>query len=266
MILWHFPPKDLTLFKDSVHIWSTDLNLPTELLTNLTGILSLDERQRAERFYFEPDKKKFIACRGLLRIILSRYLNLAPDRLEFTYALQGKPELNNTVREERLCFNVSHSHNLAVYAIALNRSVGIDLEYLRQIPNVQQLAERFFSPNEYTIINTLPKEQQQEVFFRFWTIKEAYLKATGEGLAGLQKIAVSFTQENSINLYHTENNILLNKHWFCTEFKPGPDYAGALVVQGENLAASAIANRSISNIEYFNLTKEYILNHWLKAR
>lgn len=259
MILWHFPQKDLTLFKDSVHIWCTDLNLPTELLTNLAGNLSLDERQRAERFYFEPDKKKFIACRGLLRIILSYYLNLAPDRLEFTYSLQGKPELNNT----QLCFNVSHSHNLAVYAIALNRSVGIDLEYLRQIPNVQQLAERFFSPDESTMINTLNKEEQQEFFFRLWTIKEAYLKATGEGLAGLQKIAVSFTQENAVNLYQTQDNILLNTHWFCVEFKPAPDYAGALVVQGEDLAVSAIANRSMSNIEYFNLTKDYILNHWL---
>ena len=163
----------------------------------------------------------------------------------------------------QLCFNVSHSHNLAVYAIALNRSVGIDLEYLRQIPNVQQLAKRFFSPDESTIINTLDKEQQEEFFFRVWTIKEAYLKATGEGLAGLPNIAVSFTQENAINLYQTQDNILLNAYWFCTELKPAPDYAGALVVQGEDLAASAIANRSMSNIEYFNLTKDYILNHWL---
>jgi len=256
MILWHFPSKNLTNFsnlKNYLHIWRANLDLPTNLLTDLAVNLSLDERQRAERFYFERDKKKFIACRGLLRIILSRYLNLEPHKLEFTYSLQGKPELNNIDIQERLCFNVSHSQDLAVYAIALNHSVGIDLEHLRHIPDVQQLAERFFSPSESRIINALPEPQQQEVFFRLWTIKEAYLKATGEGLAGLQTIAVSFTPENSINLHNTESNILLNTHWFCTEFKPDPEYTGGLVVERKDLEENAIA--------YITLTPDFIMNH-----
>lgn len=247
-----FFPKNLTLLHDYLHIWRVNLDLPTEVLTQLAVNLSLDERQRAERFYFERDKKKFIACRGLLRIILSRYLKVEPQKLEFAYSPQGKPELNNIDTEEKLCFNVSHSQGLAVYAIALNRAVGIDLEYLRHIPDVQQLAERFFSPSESEIINSLPKPQQQEVFFRFWTIKEAYLKATGEGLAGLEKIAVSFTPENSINLHNTESNILLNTHWFCTEFKPESEYTGALVVEGKDLRESAIT--------YFTLTTDHIIN------
>ncbi|MGA9377302.1 MAG: 4'-phosphopantetheinyl transferase superfamily protein [Phormidium sp.] len=262
MILWHFPPKNLTLLKDQVHIWRAELDLPTDLLTDLAVNLSLDERLRAERFYFERDQKKFIACRGLLRIILSRYLDLEPHQLEFKYSLQGKPELNNNNNtQERLCFNVSHSQGLAVYAIALNRSVGIDLEYLRHIPDVEQLAERFFSPNEFRIINALPKQQQQERFFRFWTIKEAYLKATGEGLAGLQKIAVSFTPENSINLQNTETNLFLNTDWFCTEFKPGLEYTGALVVEGKDLGENAIAKCGSSDITYFSLKTNYIMNY-----
>lgn len=258
MILWHFPPKNLTLFKDCVHIWQTDLNLPTELFTDLALTLSSDEQQRAERFYFERDKKKFIACRGLLRIVLSRYLDLAPDELEFTYSLQGKPELNNIAPKQRLCFNVSHSQDVAVYAIALNRSVGIDLEYLRHIPNLEQLAERFFSKSESELINTVPKQQQQEAFFRLWTIKEAYLKATGEGLAGLQNITVSFTPENAINLHHTESNILLNARWSCAEFVPKPEYKGAVVVEGKDFAENAIAKCSIGNIKHFILTHDYI--------
>lgn len=252
MMLWHFPPKNLTFCQNSLHIWRADLDLPTDLLTNLAVNLSSDERQRAERFYFEKDKKKYIACRGLLRVILSRYLNLEPQKLEFTYSLQGKPELNNIDRKERLCFNVSHSHGLAVYAIALNRAVGIDLEHLRDISDVQQLAERFFSQSESCLINGLPESQQQELFFRFWTIKEAYLKATGEGLSGLQAIAVSFTPENAINLHHTESNILLNKRWFCTEFKPSPEYTGALVVERKDLGENAI--------EYFTLTNDFIFS------
>lgn len=241
MILWHFPPKVLTISPDYLHIWRINLDLPRDKLTDLAVNLSLDERQRAERFYFERDKKKFIACRGLLRVILSLYLKKEPHQLEFAYSPQGKPELKKIDSEKSLCFNVSHSQDLAVFAIALNRSIGIDLEYLRPIPNIQQLAERFFSPSEFSVINALPTAEQQEVFFRFWTIKEAYLKATGEGLAGLQKIAVSFTSENSINLHNTESNILLNTHWFCTEFKPEPEYTGALVVEGKNLGENAIA-------------------------
>lgn len=253
MMLWHFPPKNLTLCQNSLHIWRADLDLPTDLLTHLAVNLSSDERQRAERFYFERDRKKFIACRGLLRVILSRYLNLEPQKLEFTYSLQGKPELNNIDREERLCFNVSHSQGLAVYAIALNRAVGIDLEHLRDISDVQQLAERFFSKSESSLINPLPELQQQELFFRFWTIKEAYLKATGEGLSGLHTIAVSFTPENSINLHSTESNMLLNTHWFCTEFKPAPEYRGAFVVERKDLGENII--------KYFTFNTNYIINH-----
>lgn len=256
MILWHYPSKNLinlTNLKNALHIWRADIDLRPELLTKLAVNLSLDERQRADRFYFERDKKKYIASRGLLRIILSGYLNIEPDRLEFRYSQQGKPELNNIDTEARLCFNVSHSQDLAVYTIALNRAVGIDLEYLRQIADVQQLAERFFSRSESSLINALPESQQQQLFFRFWTIKEAYLKATGEGLSGLQAIAVSITPENAINLSSTESNILLNNQWFCTEFKPGAEYTGALVVERKDLEENAI--------EYFTLETDYIMNH-----
>ncbi|MBE9227692.1 4'-phosphopantetheinyl transferase superfamily protein [Phormidium sp. LEGE 05292] len=252
MSLWRCPPQNLTISPDYLHIWRAELDLPTDLLTDLAGNLSLDERQRAEKFYFEKDKKKFIACRGLLRVILSRYLNFEPQKLEFAYSLQGKPELNNIDPEERLCFNVSHSHGLAVYAIALNRAVGIDLEHLRDITDVQQLAERFFSKSESTLINALPESQQKQLFFRFWTIKEAYLKATGEGLAGLQTIAVSFTPENAINLHNTESNILLNKRWYCTEFEPNSEYTGALVVERKDLEENAI--------EYLTLTNDFIFS------
>ncbi|MFB2835453.1 4'-phosphopantetheinyl transferase family protein [Floridanema evergladense] len=253
MILWHFPPKNLSLRKDSLHIWRADVDLPIDLLTALAVNLSWDERQRADRFYFERDKKRFIACRGLLRMIISHYLDLEPYKLKFTYSPRGKPELDNNHTQDRLCFNVSHSQNLAVYAIALNRAVGIDLEYTRPLSDLQQLAERFFSPSEASIINALPEAQQQEVFFRLWTIKEAYLKATGEGLAGLQSIVVSFTRENTINLYNIENNVLLNSHWFCTEFNPEPEYKGALVAERKDLEENTV--------EYFTLTTDYILNH-----
>jgi 4'-phosphopantetheinyl transferase len=235
-----FPPPNLTLLKGHVHIWRSSLDLSTGLLRHLAGKLSVDEQQRANKFYFERDKNNFIACRGLLRIILSRYLNLEPNQLQFSYGIYGKPELGDTFSQQGLYFNLSHSQSLAVYAIALHRSVGIDLEYLRPMPDVQELAERFFSPSESAIIKALPKEEQQEVFFRIWTIKEAYLKATGEGLAGLQKVAVSFTEENTINLQNTESNTSLNNRWFCTELKLAPEYKGALVVEGKNVVVSAI--------------------------
>ncbi len=220
------------LSENDVHVWRADLNLSALRIQQLAETLSPDEQQRAERFYFERDRQHFIVGRGLLRAILGRYLNLEPLQLEFSYSPRGKPALVNTDPGKRLCFNLSHSHGLALYAVTRERAIGIDLEYIRSMPKVEQLAERFFSAGEYTLISSLPPEQQQEAFFKGWTCKEAYLKATGEGLIGLEQVEVSVTPGEPAALLSIQGDAKAASRWSLHQLELESDYAAALAVEG----------------------------------
>jgi 4'-phosphopantetheinyl transferase len=175
------------LTSNAIHLWLADFNVADETRQQFWQTLASDERQRAERFAFERDRHHFIAGRGILRQILSEYLHLPPDALQFAYSPRGKPSLLNS--STSLCFNLSHSQGLSLVAIALDREVGVDLEGDRPIEALR-LAKRFFSPQEYTALANLPPDRQPTVFFKLWTCKEAYLKATGTGLVDLTQVEI----------------------------------------------------------------------------
>ncbi|MGD2180692.1 4'-phosphopantetheinyl transferase family protein [Lusitaniella coriacea] len=185
------PFANLERLKTEIHIWQADLNRAIASLNSLNALLSDDEQARADRFHFERHRQYFIAGRGLLRAILGLYLKTDPAQLQFTYLSHGKPALKTPQTDPPVEFNLSHSERMALYAITQGRILGIDLEYLRPIPKVEQLAQRFFSPRESAILNALPPQQQQFAFFQAWTCKEAFLKATGQGLGGLSEVEVS---------------------------------------------------------------------------
>lgn len=206
-----------TLETQDVHIWQINLDLPTFELSSLTQTLSPDEQQRAQRYYFKRDRDRFIAGRGTLRYILSQYIAQPPQQLQFSYSRKGKPALVSS----SLQFNVSHSHGLGLIAVSLH-PIGIDLEQIRPT-QVLQLAQRFFHPREHQFLTSLPIEEQLTTFFRFWTAKEAYLKGTGEGLAGLQQIELSLTQD-AIHLIHPPSN------WLLYPYKPALDYLATIAV------------------------------------
>ncbi|MEB3181047.1 MAG: 4'-phosphopantetheinyl transferase superfamily protein [Nostocaceae cyanobacterium] len=231
--LWQHVPLNLTLLPGMVHVFCATLDLSDELVHQLAQTLATDEQNRGNRFYFERDRKHFIACRGILRWLLSRYLEIEPNQVQFNYGRYGKPELAHTAGGQRLCFNLSHSHGLALYAIASQRSVGIDLEYIRPLRDAEQLAKRFFSPREFEAIASLPQEHKQARFFDIWTFKEAYLKATGEGLAGLGTVEVRLNSQTSETLLSINNDPQASERWTCTKLLPAPGYVGALVVEGD---------------------------------
>lgn len=239
--LWHSPPINLVLSKDVVHIWRADLNLPELQIQSLAKTLSPDENNRAFRFYFERDRKHFIAGRGILRSILGRYLNLEPAQLQFSYSSRGKPALANLGIGETLSFNLSHSHESALYAIAYTPLVGIDLEHIRPMDKVEQLVKRFFSAREYAVICSLPADQKQEAFFRAWTCKEAYLKAIGDGLPGLDGVEVSLTPGEPAALLSIQGDEEAASHWSVYQLIPAPGYMAALAVEGRSW-----------NLEYLN--------------
>ncbi|MBW4651005.1 MAG: 4'-phosphopantetheinyl transferase superfamily protein [Kastovskya adunca ATA6-11-RM4] len=230
---WLSPTADLSLLKDEVHIWRAELNLPEWRLQHLAQLLSPDEQQRAERFYFEQHRQRFIAARGILRTLLGRYLAIEPHQLQFRYQPRGKPVLVESCGGKQLFFNLSHSNDLALYAVTLERQVGIDLEYLRPISDAEQLAKRFFSAGEYEAIRALSPSQKQEAFFRYWTCKEACIKATGEGLAQLDKVEISLTPEAPANLLNSPSPLQNDQDWVLLELTPASNYVAAVAVVGK---------------------------------
>ncbi|PSB13714.1 4'-phosphopantetheinyl transferase [filamentous cyanobacterium CCP2] len=233
-------PHHLDLTNRLVHVWQSTLDLPTEYIENFARSLSSDESARAKRFRFEHLQRRFIASRGILRVILASYLDADPAQLQFAYGPQGKPTLaasNHTQfaqAQPNLSFNLSHSESLALYAVTLDRQVGIDLEYIPPSREVNELAKRFFSPQEYSTICALPPEQQKAAFLQIWTHKEAYLKATGEGLMGLKQVEVNLPQGNK-NIpprLSILNDPQASLRWKTVQLHPHPDYVAALAIEG----------------------------------
>ncbi|MBA7638704.1 4'-phosphopantetheinyl transferase Sfp [subsurface metagenome] len=224
------------LRNDEVHIWRVSLDQNASYVQSLQQILSADEKARARRVYFEKDRKHFIVARGLLRVILSRYLDMKPNQVRFCYSLYGKPGLIYPSEGETLNFNVSHSCGLALYAITRGREVGIDLERIRTHFGCEQIAERFFSPQENAMLRTFPANRvKHKAFFNCWTRKEAYIKAKGEGLSlPLDQFDVSFAPGEPAALCFTSEASDESSRWLLRALQPGPGYVAALVVEGHD--------------------------------
>ena len=214
---WSPAPADLVLSHDEIHIWRASLDQPLSLIERLAQTLSADERARAERYYFVHDKQHFIVARGLLRRILGNYTNVEPGHLEFFSGPNGKPALAQTSSEYTLRFNLSHSHDLALYTFTQNQEVGIDLEYIRPIQEAKQIAERYFSLQERNTLRTLPSTELDKHFFTYWTRMEAYLKACGDGLRGIDDYELMKDNSNSAS-------------WSIQSLIPAPGYVAALAV------------------------------------
>jgi 4'-phosphopantetheinyl transferase len=234
--LWKTPPARLTLEEGDIHVWRADLeDLPAERLDALRAILSSEERQRADRFRFERHRRRFTLCRGLLKTLLGRYLAAPADRIEFAYGEHGKPGIKTPAVGRSLCFNLAHSHHLALFAFARNRPLGVDIEYQREMPRAEDLARRFFSPDEYAGIMRLPPNRRQEGFFRCWTGKEAYVKATGAGFSfPMDQFSVSPDPDGPSRLIRVAGAPGASRSWSLTAFIPEMGYQAALAEEGHD--------------------------------
>jgi 4'-phosphopantetheinyl transferase len=199
----------------------------------------MDERMRAERFQFEQDRQRFIIGRGLLRTILSYYLGIEPGRLQFCYGMYGKPALAEMAGTSTLRFSLAHAHGLALYAVTCVREVGMDLEHIRPIAETEQIVDRYFSDREKAAFRALAADKKQEAFFTYWTCKEAYLKASGEGLTRpLNQIDVSLIPGEPARLLSVNGDVNEASRWTFQELRPAPDFVAALVVEGQGWGLS----------------------------
>jgi 4'-phosphopantetheinyl transferase len=174
----------------------------------LEHLLSWDEIQRARRFRFERDRKRFIVCRGVLREILGTYLGRKPEEITFDYGPQGKPYLKGPEGQAvggSVYFNVSHSSGFAIYALGVGGEVGVDLEFVRLIPEMEVLVDQYFSVAERSAFGSISADSRVKAFFNCWTRKEAYVKACGGGLLiPLDQFEVSFVPGSPISLIRVQ--------------------------------------------------------------
>jgi 4'-phosphopantetheinyl transferase len=236
---WLLPPSGLSLVEDEVHVWRVPLTQPPHYVEQLARTLSPDEQRRAKRFQFEAHRTDYIICRGVLRALLSRYVGLPPDRLQFSYSSHGKPSLAGP---GELHFNLSHSGRLALYAVALHRRVGIDLEYIRPQVDYEQITTRFFSSEEAEAFQSLPPHLRRQAFFTGWTRKEAYMKAKGDGLSlPLHQFTVSIHPEQPPVLLKAGPDPDEAARWSLRDLTPGPGYVAALAVEGQEWRLVSLA-------------------------
>ena|GEM_PF-110884 len=220
-----------------MHLWVVPLSISANKSSYFKSILSLDEQERAGRFRKIRDAHRYVAARGSLRSLLGAYLTIEPDRLQFAYDAFGKPRLVGEEPLTSMKFSVSHSDDLALFSFARGHKNGVDVERIRPDIDVEDLAARYFSPNEFKKLRSLPADQQRDAFYCGWTRKEAYLKGCGEGLSfPLDGVEVSLSPGEPAMILKASGDPGVSRRWIVQHLSPAPGYIGAAAVQGRDIA------------------------------
>lgn len=234
VVSWFPAPERVPLRSDDVHVWYADLDRFSEATRDFEQLLSADELQRANKFHFQRDHDRFIVARGILRSILSRYLNCAPTQVRLQYSPFGKPALIHDQAEAPVRFNLSHSNGAALFGFTHRREIGLDIEYMREDVAVIEIAQRFFSQQEIAQLGALPADTQRNAFFHCWTRKEAYIKARGEGLSlPLDQFSVSLAPGEPAALLCASDPQEVSR-WRLQNVTVAASYAATLAVEGSD--------------------------------
>jgi len=229
---WRAAPVRLTFPFDHIEVWRICLSA-CESSTGGRSVLSSDEIARAERFHFTRDRQHFVRCRSAVREILGRYLGIPAQDIRFSYEANGKPQVVEDQNPQQLRFNISHSSGLAVIAVASVRAIGVDVEKIRPDVEYLELAERFFSTNEYQALSAMPSNQLARAFFACWTRKEAFIKACGDGLSfPLSEFSVSIDPDAPATLQEVRTDPRAATRWSLLSLEPQEGFIGALAVEG----------------------------------
>jgi 4'-phosphopantetheinyl transferase len=227
-----WPPVDRPppLGADDVHVWRVSLS-GDEDAARLEPLLAAEEHDRADRFRFPRDRRRYVVGRGWLRVLLSEYLSAQPASVRLAATPLGKPYLAGEP-PTGLRFNVAHSDDLALVAVTRGREVGVDVERERADVEWRDLARRFFAPDEVTALDALPERKRRSAFYRCWTRKEAYVKALGLGMqVPLDGFAVTIGDDDAA-LLHTSHDPAQSGRWTMQGLTPAPGFAAAVAVDG----------------------------------
>ncbi len=231
MTNWRTAPDEIELAPDVVDVWLLDLAQPEDVRARLWSLLSADERERAQRFAFDVHRHRFVVGRGVLRLLLGKYLNMPPQEVVLAYGEQDKPFLSHSELE----FNVSHSEDVALLAFAWGRAVGVDVEAIRPLSDADSVARISFSKKEYGEYTAVPDAQKPQAFYNCWTRKEAFIKAVGSGLSyPLDSFDVSFLPGEPAQLLQIQGSPAEAAKWRLQALDPVADYVGAIIVYGQD--------------------------------
>jgi 4'-phosphopantetheinyl transferase len=217
----------------TITCWIVDLQQPAERVTALTEVLAVDERQRAARFVFARDRRRFVVTRACLRDLLGRACDRPTAAIRFEYGVHGKPSLAPDLGGPTLHFSVSHSGDLALIVLAPDRPLGVDLEAVRSLPDLHDIAARYFTAAEASAIIGMPAQEERELaFFLCWTRKEAFVKALGDGLTlPLDRVRVSCRPGEPARILDIDGSPAAAE-WSIYDLRPAPGFVGAAVMRG----------------------------------
>ncbi|MGE3819795.1 MAG: 4'-phosphopantetheinyl transferase superfamily protein [Isosphaeraceae bacterium] len=214
---------------DEVHVWRFRLDVASGELAQLNATLHPAERERAARFRTGTLRDRFVAGRGRLREILATYLGCTPGELDFSYGPQGKPALHPACGLE---FNLSHSADVAILGVTRGTPLGVDVERVDPLRDVQGILDRFFATGEQAEFHTRPDDDPHLRFYRGWARKEAFLKALGTGLSTpLDSFEVSL-DSSSPQILRVGDDPAEAERWSLRDLDAGPGFAAAAVVRG----------------------------------
>ncbi len=215
-----------------VHLWRFNLALAESRVAALERLLTDEERQRAERFRFPKHRRRFKVRRARLRRLVAAYQGLPTTQVAFDYTPRGKPQLAAHLDRHDdgpLAFNLSDSEDLAVIAVTRGPSLGVDVEILREMPDALGISKSFFASAERDVLAKVPEGQRSHTFFNCWTRKEAYIKATGDGLSvPLDRFTVTLHPDSPCCFEEIDGDAELARAWSLIAFSPLPDAVGAV--------------------------------------
>ncbi|HEY2084249.1 MAG TPA: 4'-phosphopantetheinyl transferase superfamily protein [Verrucomicrobiae bacterium] len=221
---------------NEIHVWATTLSTSAQGLEDFAAILSPDEKERARKFKFDKHRNRFIAGRGALRKILGQYLRADAVDLRFVHLTNGKPALAESFESAGIHFNLAHSDELALVAVTRLGMVGVDVECIRPVKDMDELVARFFSPRENEAFQKVPEDKKPAAFFNLWTRKEALLKATGEGITrSLSLVEVSFLPGEPARLVAISGDTAKAAEWGLQELSPATGFTGAVAIQAKDV-------------------------------
>jgi len=226
------PVSLLGLLDEEIQLWMACVPANDEGLAKLSHCLIPDERARAGRFSHHDARREFVFARIFLRKLLGECLQVNPATLEFEIQAQGKPCLRASGANRELRFNLSHSGERVVIALARGREVGVDIEWIHGLEDWQGISDRIFSPRELAELHALPRSQQRQACFNGWTRKEAWLKATGEGLTdALPAIEVTLAPDRPPEWLGLPGGRDAMQRWSVRDIALPEGFAGAVVYE-----------------------------------
>lgn len=228
--------QPLPLLAGLVHVVRIPLDLSSDQVAVLSREdLSDDERKKADRYRVEDPRRQFVACRSALRRLIGDCYRISPRDLRFEYGSHGKPELSlsgDLGMHPKIEFSVSHSGQLGLIAFTIDAAVGVDLEQRNPRVKALRLAERFFAPSESLELANLPADRLLDGFYKGWTCKEAYIKATGRGLSlSLSSFRVSMDPDQPVALLHVDDQANAALHWTVRSLDVGNEHAASVMVR-----------------------------------